>query len=59
MNYDFTTVVDRSKFLSVKWLLMKKEAPDVPEGVVPFSIADMELKNAPEITEGLKEFLDC
>ena len=58
MNYDFTTVVKRDKFLSVKWLLMKKADPDVPEGIVPFSVADMELKNAPEITEGLKEFLD-
>jgi bifunctional pyridoxal-dependent enzyme with beta-cystathionase and maltose regulon repressor activities len=32
--------------------------PDVSRGVVPFSVADMELKNPPEITEGLKKYID-
>jgi putative C-S lyase len=31
--------------------------PNVAEGVIPLSVADMELNNPPEITEGLKEFL--
>ena len=37
---------------------MLKQNPEVPEGIVPLSVADMELKNPPEITEGLKQFLD-
>jgi putative C-S lyase len=30
----------------------------VPSGIVPFSVADMELKNPPEVIEGLKKYLD-
>ena len=37
---------------------MRKQNPEVPEGIVPLSVADMELMNPPEITEGLKQFLD-
>ena len=37
---------------------MRKHNPEVPEGIVPLSVADMELMNPPEITEGLKQFLD-
>ena len=31
---------------------------NTPEGVIPFSVADMEFMTAPEIVEGLKRFLD-
>lgn len=58
MKYDFTTIVDRSKMSSGKWDGMKKACPELPEGIIPFSVADMELKNAPEIIDGLKDFLD-
>lgn len=58
MKYDFTTVVDRSNMGCAKWEQMKRWNPDVSPGVVPFSVADMELKNPPEITEGLKKYLD-
>lgn len=37
---------------------MKRCNPDVAKGIIPFSVADMELKNPPEITEGLKRFID-
>lgn len=37
---------------------MRKQNPEVPEGIVPLSVADMELMNPPEITKGLKQFLD-
>ena len=37
---------------------MRKQNPEVPEGIVPLSVADMELMNPPEITEGLKQCLD-
>lgn len=57
MNYDFETQVDRSKLGSSKWYFMRQAVPEMPEGTVPFSVADMELKNAPEIMEGLREYL--
>ncbi len=58
MIYDFENIIDRSKIGSSKWSGMKKANPDVPDGIVPFSVADMEFKNAPQIMEGLREFLD-
>lgn len=57
MKYDFETVINRSKVGSPKWAFMKRDVPEIPDDVVPFSVADMELKNAPEIMEGLREFL--
>jgi len=58
MKYDFETLVDRSGQGSAKWEQMKGWKPDVSKGVVPFSVADMELKNPPEIVEGLKKYID-
>ena len=58
MKYDFENVVDRSQLGSSKWMEMRKANPDIPDGIVPFSVADMELKNAPEIMEGLREYLN-
>ena len=58
MKYDFTTLIDRSEQGSYKWNGMKRLYPDVPKGIVPFSVADMELKNPPEVVEGLKKYLD-
>jgi putative C-S lyase len=59
MTYDFENVIDRSKLGSSKWTDMKKKNPEVPDGIVPFSVADMELKNAPQIMEGLRAYLDA
>lgn len=56
--YDFETLVPRNKMGSIKWDEMKKANPDVAEDIVPFSVADMEFKNPPEIIEGLKQYLD-
>ncbi|MDD4239254.1 MAG: pyridoxal phosphate-dependent aminotransferase [Desulfotomaculaceae bacterium] len=58
MGYDFETFVDRSDTGSGKWEQMRKWNPNVSKGVVPFSVADMEFKNPPEITEGLKKYID-
>ncbi len=58
MKYDFITLIDRSEQGSYKWNGMKRLYPDVPKGIVPFSVADMELKNPPEVVEGLKKYLD-
>lgn len=58
MKYDFETLIDRSKHGSGKWEGMREKNPDTKEGVVPFSVADMEFKNAPEIAQGLKAYMD-
>lgn len=55
--YDFTTLIDRRRVGSSKWNAMLAKNPDVADDVIPFSVADMELKNPPEIIDGLKEFL--
>lgn len=57
MHYDFTTLPNRREQASIKWKLMLEDK-DVPNGIVPLTTADMELKNPPEIVEGLKSFLD-
>lgn len=58
MQYDFETVVSRRNAGSPKWDDMFRLNPDVGDSVVPLSVADMELKNPPEIIEGLKNYLD-
>lgn len=57
-SYDFETTVRRRGVGSLKWDEMEPY-PMLEEGVIPFSLADMELKNPPEVTEGLKLFLDA
>lgn len=58
MDYDFTSIVDRSGVGSLKWDEMKRKNPDVAPDILPFSIADMELKTPPEVVRGLQDFLD-
>lgn len=57
MKYDFETLVSRKNTGSGKWNSMYAANPDVPEGIVPFSVADMEFKNAPQIAEGVSRYL--
>lgn len=58
MTYDFHTLINRSEMGSLKWNEMYQKNKDLPSDIVPFSVADMELKNPPEIIEGLKAYLD-
>lgn len=58
MNYDFETLVSRKDCGSGKWNMMLECNPDIADGIAPLSVADMELKNPPEIVEGLKAYLD-
>lgn len=58
MKYDFETVTKRYGCGSGKWDEMQRVNPNVGEDVIPFSVADMEFPQAPEIVEGLKHFLD-
>lgn len=57
-NYDFETVIRRTGVGSGKWDEIQNTLGYTPEGVIPFSVADMEFVTQPEIVEGLKHFLD-
>lgn len=50
MKYDFETAHTRFDMEAIKWDEMGQQ----PEGVVPLSVADMELLSPPEIIEELK-----
>ena len=56
-KYDFETVINRFGTGSFKWDEMIKVS-NLEKDVIPFSMADMELVNPPEIIDGLKNFLD-
>ncbi len=58
MKYDFETVINRTGTGACKWEHMLADHPEVDEDIIPLSIADMELVNAPEIQKGLKEYID-
>ena len=49
MRYDFETVLRRYGMGSGKWEELRKADPNMPEDVIPFSVADMEFVEAPEI----------
>ncbi len=59
MQYDFTTRIDRKGMGAEKWDEMLSENPQVPEGVVPLSVADMEFENPPEVKRALHELIDA
>ena len=58
MKYDFETINPRFNHGSAKWNELSSYGLGPDSGIVPFSVADMEFRTAPEIVEGLKEFLD-
>lgn len=58
MKYDFETVRKRYGMGSGKWDELQAVKPDAGEDTIPFSVADMEFVQAPEIVDGLKAFLD-
>ena len=58
MKYDFKTRVNRKEQGSIKWEDMFNKKENIKDKITPLSIADMEFKNAPEIIEGLKKYLD-
>ena len=57
-KYDFETILSRKGQGSYKWEQMYEVLPELEDDIIPFSVADMELKIAPEITEGLKKYID-
>ena len=56
--YDFISQINRAGQGASKWDNMKRRNPSVPNGIIPFSVADMEFKIAPEITAGLQAHLN-
>ncbi len=58
MKYDFEKVIRREDTGSFKWNEIRQTLGRYPEGVIPFSVADMEFDMVPEVREGLKRFLD-
>ncbi|WP_294145890.1 MalY/PatB family protein [uncultured Clostridium sp.] len=58
MQYDFTTVLNRHNIGASKWEDMKAEKPTVGDDIVPFSTADMEFKNPPEMIQSMKDYMD-
>lgn len=57
MKYDFETIINRYPQGSEKWLTMKKKVNEINDDIIPFSIADMEFVLAPEISEGLINYI--
>lgn len=55
--YDFETLHPRRGVGANKWDWMYKSIPETGDDIVPFSVADMEFANAPEIAQGVGEFL--
>jgi cystathionine beta-lyase len=57
-TYDFHSMIERRDGSSLKWNQILAYNRDLPAGVIPLTVADMELKNPPEIMEGLRDLLD-
>lgn len=57
MKYDFASAPNRRNTGSFKWDLMYKSGSDIPDSVIPFSVADMELENPPELLEGMSKYV--
>jgi putative C-S lyase len=55
--YDFTTLINQDRSDSSKWAAMMRTAPQAGPDIVPLSVADMEFDIAPEIRQGLLEYL--
>lgn len=58
MKYNFESCVNRKNKGSFKWNDMFKMNKNVPDGIPPLSVADIEFNTAPEIIDGLKKRLD-
>ncbi len=57
-KYDFETIINKKGQGSYKWDQMYKIDLNIADNIVPLSVADMELKIAKEIIDGLKKYLD-
>ncbi len=59
MKYNFETVTKRYDIGVPKYEALVQFDPSYKEmDIIPFSVADMELENAPQIRDGLKAYID-
>lgn len=58
MTYDFKTAVNRKTQGSFKWQGMYQQVPEMPEDVIPLSVADTDFRHMPELIEGLQAHLE-
>ena len=58
MTYNFTNRINRKATGSYKWDQMYQWNSNVDEGVLPLSVADMELHSPPEIYQGLIKYIE-
>lgn len=58
MTYDFTKPINRKQTGSAKWIQMNHWNPSLDDTIYPLSVADVDMKLAPEIIQGLKDYLD-
>ncbi len=56
-HYDFTTLVDRTKDFSNKYMMMNEWKKDTKSDTVPFSVADADIQTCPEIVQGLQDYI--
>lgn len=55
--YDFTSIYNRLRNGSRKWGKMVIENPQLPDTVVPMTVADMDFPTAPEIVKAMQEYV--
>lgn len=57
MKYNFETAPDRRGTGAFKWNSMYETKPDVSDGVIPFSVADMEFQNPQPLLDGMAKYV--
>jgi len=57
MRYDFTTLPDRRHGGAEKFWNMRQKCPDVPDDILPFSVADMDFLPPPELIRGMQDYI--
>lgn len=57
MKYNFETAHDRRGTGAFKWNSMYEAKPDVSDGVIPFSVADMEFQNPQPLLDGMAKYV--
>lgn len=57
-NFEFDTIFPRKDCGAEKWNMARNSRGELPEGVVPMTVADMEFKSAPEVRAALRELAD-
>ena len=55
--YDFESYHDRKRTRASKWVMMLRQNPNVQEGIVPMTTADMDFMTAPEIVDALLRYI--